>query len=158
MGPIRDRHGPSGHGFDLGTHIWVLHDIFMGQVGMGLIWEHIYESCMTYLWAKWAWVWSGNTYMGPAWHIYALSLVWTGNTSVGTLDLQVLVGWWWGACPGGKVGSLASLWVEATASRWLGLRVVAACGDCGTLWGAMVVRGPVGMTGTFGTCLAGAGR
>ncbi len=27
----------------------------MGQVGMGLIWEHIYESCMTYLWAKWAW-------------------------------------------------------------------------------------------------------
>ncbi len=114
MGPIRDRHGPSGHGFDLGTHIWVLHDIFMGQVGMGLIWEHIYGSCMAYLCAKFGLNWEHKCR---------------------DLDLQVLVGWWWGACPGGKVGSLASLWVEATASRWLGLRVVAACGDCGTLWG-----------------------
>ncbi len=109
----------------------------MGQVGMGLIWEHIYGSCMAYLCAKFGLNWEHKCR---------------------DLDLQVLVGWWWGACPGGKVGSLASLWVEATASRWLGLRVVAACGDCGTLWGAMVVRGPVGMTGTFGTCLAGAGR
>jgi len=40
MGPIRDRHGPSGHGFELRTHIWVLHGLFMGQVGMGLNWEH----------------------------------------------------------------------------------------------------------------------
>ncbi len=23
-------YGPSGHGFDLGTHIWVLHGIFLG--------------------------------------------------------------------------------------------------------------------------------
>jgi len=35
-------YGPSGHGFELGTH----------------------GSCIAYLWAKWAWVWSGNTYMG----------------------------------------------------------------------------------------------
>ncbi len=34
-------YGPSGHGFELGTHIWVLNVIFMGQVGMGLIWERI---------------------------------------------------------------------------------------------------------------------
>ncbi|CAM4687882.1 unnamed protein product [Leuciscus chuanchicus] len=32
----------SGHGFELGTHIWVLHGAFMGKVGMGLNWEHIY--------------------------------------------------------------------------------------------------------------------
>ncbi len=86
----------------------------MGKVGMGLIWEHIYGSCMAYLCAKFGLNWEHKCR---------------------DLDLQVLVGRWWGACPGGKVGSLASLWVEATASRWLGLRVVAACGDCGTLWG-----------------------
>ncbi len=117
--------GPAWHIFGLS-----------GDGRMGLIWEHIYGSCMAYLCAKFGLNWEHKCR---------------------DLDLQVLVGWWWGACPGGKVGSLASLWVEATASRWLGLRVVAACGDCGTLWGAMVVRGPVGMTGTFGTCLAGAG-
>ncbi len=122
MGPIRDRHGPSGHGFDLGTHIWVLHDIFMGQVGMGLIWEHIYGSCMAYLCAKFGLNWEHKCR---------------------DLDLQVLVGWWWGACPGGKVGSLASLWVEATASRWLGLRVVAACG-----W----LRDSLGGYGGAGSC------
>jgi len=57
-------YGPSGHGFELGTQIWVLNGIFMGQVDMGLIWEHICGSCITYingsciayLWAKWAWV------------------------------------------------------------------------------------------------------
>ncbi len=48
--------GPSGHGFDLGTHTWVLNGIFMGQVGMGLNWECTYGSCIEFLWAKWAWV------------------------------------------------------------------------------------------------------
>ncbi len=45
-------YGPSGHGFDLGTHTWVLNGIFMGQVGMGLDW---------------------NAYMGLEWHIYGPS-------------------------------------------------------------------------------------
>jgi len=40
---------------------------------MGLNWEHIYGSCMVHLWAKWAWAWTGNTYMGPAWFIYGPS-------------------------------------------------------------------------------------
>ncbi len=35
---------PSGHGFDLGMHIWVLHGMFMDQVGMGLNWECTYGS------------------------------------------------------------------------------------------------------------------
>ncbi len=48
-------YGPSGHGFDLGIHKWVLKGIFMGQVGMGLIREHIYGSCMAYFWAEWGW-------------------------------------------------------------------------------------------------------
>jgi len=49
-------YGPSGHGFELGTHVWVMHGTFMGQVGMVLIWEHIYGSYIYFLWAKWAWV------------------------------------------------------------------------------------------------------
>ncbi len=44
MGPAWHVYGPSGHGFELGMHIWVLNGIFMGQVGMGLIWEHIHGS------------------------------------------------------------------------------------------------------------------
>jgi len=46
MGPAWYIYGASGHGFDLGTYIyiWVLHIIFMGQVDMGLNWEHIYVS------------------------------------------------------------------------------------------------------------------
>ncbi len=30
MGLERHIYGPSGHGFDPGTHIWVLHGIFLG--------------------------------------------------------------------------------------------------------------------------------
>jgi len=46
MGPAWYIYGLSGHGFELGTYIWVLHGTFMGQVGMGLNWEHIYGSCI----------------------------------------------------------------------------------------------------------------
>jgi len=49
MGPAWYIYGSSGHGFYLGTHIWVLHITCMGQVGMGLICEHIHGSCVTYL-------------------------------------------------------------------------------------------------------------
>jgi len=44
MGPAWYIYGASGYGFDLGTHIWVLHIFSMGQVAMGLNWEHIYGS------------------------------------------------------------------------------------------------------------------
>jgi len=46
MGSAWYIYGPSGHGFELGTHIWVLYIIFMGQVSMGLNWKHIYGSCI----------------------------------------------------------------------------------------------------------------
>jgi len=55
MGPEWYIYGSSGHGFDLETHIGVLHRIFMGQVPMVLNLEHIYGSCMVHLWDKWAW-------------------------------------------------------------------------------------------------------
>jgi len=55
MGPAYNFYGLSGHGFELGTHIWVLHGTFMGQVGIGLIWEHIYGYFIEFLWAKWPW-------------------------------------------------------------------------------------------------------
>jgi len=50
MCPAYNFFGPSGHGLDLGTHIGALHIIFMGQVGMVLIWEHINGSCIYFLW------------------------------------------------------------------------------------------------------------